>query len=417
VNKPYTVTELTRAIKGLLEEQFPEVTLRGEISNLRQQPSGHIYFSLKDSGSAISCVCFRGDAMRLKVQLKNGLQVLGTGRITVYEPRGNYQIIFRTIEEDGIGRLQQAFIQLKQKLEAEGLFDPERKQALPQLARTIGFVTSDTGAALRDFISILRRREWAGRLIVIPARVQGQEAAPEIVAGIEAANLHNLCNLLVVGRGGGSLEDLWPFNEESVARAIAASRIPVISAVGHEIDFTLSDFAADFRAETPSAAAEWITSARQAFLDRTETLKNRFNLGLDRLMERFGHRLSMAGKGLLHQHPRNRLDQAALRLDDLQGRLGQSLVQSLKDNHQRLKLAENRFHSLRPEKQLDLCRESLRQLRLRLSSNSHQGTLKRGFAMIRSGKAVLGETGAIPPGTAFEVEMRDGAFKATRDKE
>jgi exodeoxyribonuclease VII large subunit len=301
-----------------------------------------------------------------------------------------------------------------EKLEAEGLFDPARKQALPRLARTIGVVTSDTGAALRDFISILQRREWTGRLIVIPARVQGQGAAAEIAAGITAANLHNLCNLLVVGRGGGSLEDLWPFNEEVVARAIANSSIPVISAVGHEIDFTLSDFAADFRAETPSAAAEWITSARQEFIERTEALRSRFNMGLDRLVERLVHRLSMARTSLRHQHPRNRLDQAALRLDDLQGRLGQSLLNSLKDNHQRLQLAENRFHSLRPEKQLGLFRESLRQLRLRLSSNSHQGTLKRGFAIIRDGSKVLSDAKAVQPGSSFAVEMRDGGFEATR---
>ncbi|MEX0326080.1 MAG: exodeoxyribonuclease VII large subunit, partial [Puniceicoccaceae bacterium] len=319
----YTVTELTREIKGLLERRFPVVQLRGEISNLRRHQSGHVYFSLKDSGASISAVCFRGDAMRLKVQLKDGLQIIGNGRVAVYEPRGSYQVIFSTIEEDGIGRLQQAFLALKEKLQGEGLFDPARKQPLPQLAKSIGFVTSDTGAALRDFISILRRRHWAGRLVVIPARVQGAGAAEEIVAGIEAANRHQLCDLLVIGRGGGSLEDLWPFNEEIVARAVAASRIPLISAVGHEIDFTLSDFAADFRAETPSAAAEWITSARQAFVDRTVTLSDRFEAVSGRLLERKTHRLSMARASLKHQHPRNRLDQAALRLDDLHGRLGQ----------------------------------------------------------------------------------------------
>jgi exodeoxyribonuclease VII large subunit len=254
-NDIYTVTALTREIKSLLESTFPVVSLRGEISNLRQQQSGHVYFSLKDSGASISCVCFRNDANRLGVRLRDGLQIVGVGRVAVYEPRGNYQVIFRTIQEDGVGRLQQAFLELKQKLEAEGLFDKARKQPLPRLARTIAFVTSDSGAALRDFISILRRRDWQGRLIVIPARVQGQEAAPEIVRGIQLANAEQLCDLLVIGRGGGSLEDLWPFNEESVARAVAASAIPVISAVGHETDFTLSDFAADFRAETPSAAA------------------------------------------------------------------------------------------------------------------------------------------------------------------
>jgi exodeoxyribonuclease VII large subunit len=175
-----TVTELTRRIKTLLESKFPVVTLRGEISNLRQQQSGHIYFSMKDSGASISCVCFRGDAARLKVRLRDGLQIVGSGRVAVYEPRGNYQIIFRTIEEDGIGRLQRAFEELKAKLAAEGLFEQSRKRALPKLASTIGFVTSESGAALRDFVSILKRRNWSGKLIVLPARVQGDLAAGEI---------------------------------------------------------------------------------------------------------------------------------------------------------------------------------------------------------------------------------------------
>ncbi|MFO7724466.1 MAG: exodeoxyribonuclease VII large subunit, partial [Oceanipulchritudo sp.] len=268
----YSVTALTREIKALLETAYPVVRIRGEISNLRRQASGHVYFSLKDAGASISCVCFRNDAMRLPLRLRDGLQVLGSGRLAVYEPRGNYQVIFRTLEEDGVGRLQQAFLELKEKLGAEGLFDKSRKKPLPRLPGTIAFVTSASGAALRDFISILERRRWGGRLIVIPARVQGTGAAAEIVRGIETANRESLCDLLVIGRGGGSLEDLWPFNEESLARAVAASRIPLISAVGHETDFTLSDFAADLRAETPSAAAEWITSAWQNLIEQSLSL-------------------------------------------------------------------------------------------------------------------------------------------------
>jgi len=411
----FTVSELTREIKLLLEGGFPQVRLRGEISNLRRQQSGHVYFSLKDSGASISGVCFRGDAMRLQVRLRDGLQVVGTGRLTVYEPRGNYQVIFRTLEEDGVGRLQQAFLELKEKLTAEGLFDPSRKRPLPKLARTIGFVTSETGAALRDFVSILRRRGWSGRLIVIPARVQGNEAAPEIVRGIAAANQHELCDLLVVGRGGGSLEDLWPFNEERVARAVAASHIPVISAVGHEIDFTLSDFAADFRAETPSAAAEWITSARQAFVDRSDRLRERLLDGVSRHLERKGNRLALLTAHLRHQHPRHRLEQAALRLDDLQGRLGQVLLLRLKDSGQRLALAKSRFLSLRPEKQIFHHREHLRQLTLRLHNNSHQATLKRGYALIRTAKNDLVSDGhALPEGARFIVELRDGKFGAVK---
>ena len=413
----YTVTELTREIKSLLESRFPAVTLRGEVSNFRQQQSGHIYFSLKDSGASISCVCFRSDAMRLGVKLRDGMQIVGNGRIAVYEPRGNYQIIFRTIAEDGIGRLQEAFLRLKEKLSAEGLFDPARKKPLPLLPRTVAFVTSDTGAALRDFVSILRRRSWSGRLIVIPARVQGNGAAEEIAHGIRLANEHQLCDLLVIGRGGGSLEDLWPFNEEIVARTVAGSVIPVISAVGHEIDFTLSDFASDFRAETPSAAAEWITSAHQALLEKAASLKNRFDTATGRQMERIGHRLSIANMGLKHQHPRNRLDQAALRLDDLQGRLGQVLQFALKDQRRRLQLLEGRFQSLRPEKFLAHNRETLRQINLRLINNSHQATLKRGYAIVRQcDTTVVSDAVQVPAGGSFVVEMRDASFKAARDK-
>ena len=413
-----TVTELTREIKALLETAFPEVRVRGEISNLRQQASGHIYFSLKDSGASVSCVCFRGDAARLKIRLRDGLQIIGTGRINVYEPRGNYQVIFRAIEEDGVGRLQQAFLELKEKLAAEGLFDPARKRPLPRLPGTIGFVTSETGAALRDFVSILKRRRWGGRLVVIPARVQGLEAAPEIVRGIALANRHELCDLLVVGRGGGSLEDLWPFNEEIVARAVAASTIPVISAVGHEIDFTLSDFAADFRAETPSAAAEWITSAWQSHLERSASLNERLQGSLARHLERKGHRLALARAHLRSQHPRNRLEQAALRLDDLQSRLGQTLLHTLKDSHQRLQLLKGRFTSLRPEKQIAHHRQHLHQINLRLRNNSHQATLKRGYAIIRDkDTTVLGDNAKIPAGAPFLVEMRDGIFPAKRESE
>ena len=412
---PLTVTELTRQIKQLLESNFPVVRLRGEISNLRRQQSGHVYFSLKDRDAAIAGVCFRADAERLKVRLRDGLQIVGTGRVAVYEPRGSYQVIFRIIEEDGIGRLQQAFLELKEKLSAEGLFDPARKRSLPRLPATVGFVTSDSGAALRDFISILRRRSWGGDLVVIPARVQGAGAAEEIVNGIELANLHNLCDLLVIGRGGGSIEDLWPFNEEIVARAVAASTIPIISAVGHEIDFTLSDFAADHRAETPSAAAEWITSARQAYVDRHDALSQRLLKSTDRLLERIGHRLSIATVNLRHQHPQNRLEQAHLRMDDLQGRLGQFLQYSFQQKGRRLDVLRSKFDTLRPEQQLRSHQEKLRQIAIRLVNNSHQATLKRGYAIVRNIRnELVSDASAIGPNSDFLLEMRDGQLRAKR---
>lgn len=413
--KILSVSELTGAIKHLLESQFQEIALRGEISNLRQQASGHIYFSLKDAGATISCVCFRGDAARLGLKLRDGMQVIGQGRLSLYEPHGKYQIILRKIEEDGVGRLEAAFQALKQKLQAEGLFDQSRKQSLPHLAKSIAIVTSPTGAALRDFISILKRRNWAGRLVVIPARVQGSEAAAEIAEGIKLANEHQLGELIVVGRGGGSLEDLWPFNEEQVVRAISASKLPIISAVGHEIDFTLSDFAADHRAETPSAAAEWITSNWHAYLAASQNLNQRLKKVTSLHLRHLRQLVQLHGAKLQSHHPRNRLEQAALRLDDLQGRLHATLGQTLQDRRHRLNNANTRFHALRPETQLKHFRESLRQLSLRLANNSHQASLRRGYAILRDANGNLASASdAIPPNSNFVVEMKDGRFDARR---
>ncbi len=224
-----------------------------------------------------------------------------------------------------------------------------------------------------------------------------------------------MCDLLVIGRGGGSIEDLWPFNEERVARAVAASSIPLISAVGHEIDFTLSDFAADYRAETPSAAAEWITSAHQAYADRHDTLKQRLVKSVERQLERIGHRLSIATVNLRHQHPQNRLEQAQLRLDDLQGRLGQVLSYGFAQHAQRLEVLKNRFSTLKPERQLQRHRERLRQIGIRLLNNSHQATLKRGYAIVRNDRNVLvSDAAAIDPDSHFVLEMRDGRLSAQR---
>ena len=218
---PLSVTEFTRRIRALVENAFEDVRVRGEVSNLRIQSSGHAYFTLKDAGAQLSAVAFRGTLARSETRLREGMQIVVSGKISVYEPRGNYQIVVRAFQEEGLGRLQEAFERLRRKLEAEGLFDKSLKRAIPPLSRTIAFVTSPTGAAIRDFISILRRRDWKGRLIVVPAKVQGVGAAEEIARGIKSANAVRGLDLLVVGRGGGSLEDLWCFNEEIVAREFA----------------------------------------------------------------------------------------------------------------------------------------------------------------------------------------------------
>ena len=261
--KVYTVSELSQEIKGLFEKQFPDVWVTGEVSNFRAVSSGNLYFTLKDAGAQLRAVCFRNLARYLKFKPQDGISVIARGRLSVYEARGEYQLYVEYLEPAGLGALQLAFEQLKRKLAAEGLFDPARKRPLPLLPRAVGVVTSPTGAVIRDIVRILRRRFPNLSILLYPVKVQGEGAAEEIVAGLEYFNRHPLAEVLIVARGGGSIEDLWAFNEEVVARAIAGSKLPVISAVGHETDFTIADFVADLRAPTPSAAAELVVRPRQ----------------------------------------------------------------------------------------------------------------------------------------------------------
>ncbi len=264
--KIYAVSELSRQIRDLLEKGFPDVWVSGEISNFRAATSGHLYFTLKDERAQIRAVCFRNQARYLKFRPQDGLSVVVRGHVSVYEARGEYQLYVEVIEPAGLGALQLAFEQLKQKLSAEGLFDPGRKKPLPLLPRAIGIVTSPTGAVIRDMLRVLRRRYPNMNVVLYPVKVQGEGAAGEIVAGIGFFSTHPVVDVVIVARGGGSLEDLWAFNEETVARAIAASKIPVISAVGHETDFSIADFVADLRAPTPSAAAELVVRRKEDFL-------------------------------------------------------------------------------------------------------------------------------------------------------
>ena len=263
VRRIYSVAELSLEIRNLLERQFPDVWVTGEVSNLRAAGSGHLYFTLKDETAQLRAVCFRNQARYLKFKPQDGLAVIARGRLSVYEARGEYQLYVEFLEPAGLGALQLAFEQLKQKLAAEGLFDPARKKPLPMLPRVIGVVTSPTGAVIRDILRILHRRFRNINVLIYPVKVQGEGAAQEIAQGIEYFNRQAPVDVMIVARGGGSLEDLWAFNEEVVARAIAASKIPVISAVGHETDFTIADFVADLRAPTPSAAAELVVRRKQ----------------------------------------------------------------------------------------------------------------------------------------------------------
>lgn len=412
-----TVTELTAHLRAALEDRFPTVTVRGEISNLRLQPSGHCYFTLKDEGSQLPCVWFRQDMSRSGLRPGDGLRLIATGRISVYEPRGYYQLVIRHGLEDGQGRLQLAFERLKARLAAEGLFEASRKKPLPALPLCIGFVTSPAGAAVRDFISVLRRRAWKGRLIILPARVQGTGAAAEIAAQIELAGRWGLFDLLVVGRGGGSLEDLWPFNEEVVARALAACPIPTISAVGHEIDFTLSDFAADRRAETPSAAAELISSLYLESRDRLRAAREALARLAQSGIERRQMRLEIAGQRLRRHHPQIRLDNWRQRLDDLAGRLRLGLLTAVENRRQRLWRARARLAAGSPVQAAILAREQIRQLGKRLASASPESVLQRGFVILRKPDGTFATRAAgLSTGDRLEARFADGARRMRVEK-
>ena len=404
-----TVTEFTRRVKEVLKGGVPPGWVRGEVSNLRVQASGHVYFSLKDAGAQLACVLFRGDATRQSVKLRDGLAVLAYGEVDVYEARGQYQFITRALIEHGAGRLQQELEQLKQQLVAEGLFAAERKKPLPLLPRTIGFITSPTGAAVQDFIRILSRRGWTGRLVVLPAKVQGEGAAAELVAMLQAAEALEIFDLLVIGRGGGSIEDLWAFNEEPLVRAVAACAVPVISAVGHEIDFTLCDFAADVRAETPSGAAELISSNYLAATERVARAAEGLVESLDLAVAQGREKLDHARSRLRLLSPAAGIEQGHLRLDDLRNRLGSALRASVQLRREALGTARARLASASPEKRVQQESHRLLSLWKRLESASPQSVLKRGYALVRDaqGRPVSRAQG-VKAGAPLVNEFHDG---------
>lgn len=329
-----TVTQLTAQIKSLLEGNFPDLWVEGEISNLRAPQSGHAYFTLKDEHSQINAVLFRSAQRFLKFTLRHGMQVICRGRVSVYEPRGEYQIVIEYIEPKGLGALQKAFEELKARLSKEGLFDPGHKNPLPLLPARIGIITSPTGAAIRDMLRVIRRRHPRMHILLYPVAVQGPSAAPEIIEALGYFNAQKNVDVIILGRGGGSLEDLWAFNEESVARAIYASKIPVISAVGHETDYTISDFVADLRAPTPSAAAEMVVDTEEGFREAIESLEARLTRALKRQIEM--SRAALREKTRLLIDPRKRLEQYSQRVDELLSRLANGLNNLLKRDRARL---------------------------------------------------------------------------------
>jgi exodeoxyribonuclease VII large subunit len=370
----FTVSELTGQIRRLLEKQIGQIWITGEITNLRAQSSGHIYFTLKDASSQLNCVLFRGEQAGNRAHLEDGRMVLLQGELTLYEPRGQYQLRVQAIELQGAGALQVAFEKLKQKLQSEGLFAPERKRPLPRFPERIGLVTSPTGAAIRDVLHVMERRNPGLQIVLAPCRVQGQEAAPEIASAIGLLNdwsagrehRRDRLDLILVTRGGGSLEDLWAFNEEVVARAIFESRLPVVSAVGHEIDSTISDFVADVRAATPSAAAEIITEgvfASCRFVSEASAfMRQRVRQELERrhkAMQQLVQRLARA-------HPRRRLNERLQRLDDLQSSLARCAKQGCRDGKRAWQNLHDRLGRLRPRQVIAQRREILHQEHCRL---------------------------------------------------
>ena len=294
-----TVSELNRRVRALIENQFEILWVAGELSNVKKAPSGHWYFCLKDPGAQINCAMFRGRAQFLDFRPENGQQVEVRARVTLYEPRGDYQLVVEEIRKAGLGALFEAFEKLKAKLQAEGLFEPARKKPLPAFPRAIGIVTSPAAAALRDVLTTLARRARMVPVILYPAQVQGEEAGAQVARAIAIANVRAECDVLIVCRGGGSLEDLWAFNEEVVARAIAASRLPVVSGVGHETDFSIADFVADLRAPTPTAAAVAASPDREALSEEMATLRRRLGRDMRRLIEGGAQRLDRAARRLL----------------------------------------------------------------------------------------------------------------------
>jgi exodeoxyribonuclease VII large subunit len=431
----YTVSELTLRLKAALEEAFPAVWVEGEISNLRTPGSGHSYFTLKDEGAQLSAVLFRGRGRRVRFDLEDGMQVLVFGGLDVYAARGQYQLVVEMMEPQGLGALQLAFEQLKRKLEAEGLFDEGRKRPLPAFPRVIGVVTSPTGAAIRDILNIIGRRFGDLRILIAPVRVQGDEAPGEIIQAL--LNLQTVAELdvVIVGRGGGSIEDLWAFNDEGVARAIVACCVPVISAVGHETDFTIADFVADLRAPTPSGAAELVVREKLAVVEALVDLYARLKQAVTAEIAAYRERVEYLGRRRVLTDPARALRDLHRRLDELQGRLRLGLRSSQRQVTHRLALATGALRSRNPLARIAGGVALLAQLRGRLiASAAHSvkvsrsrfaesvgrleslsplGVLARGYSLTRlpSG-AVVRSAGQVAVGDPLEILLHQGALGA-----
>lgn len=350
-----SVSMLNQYIRGCLEDSFSNFWLKAEVSNFTAHSSGHWYFTLKDKKSQVSAVMFRGMNSRLKFRPETGMEILVRGKISVYEPRGNYQVLCEYMEPAGVGALQKSFEQLKAKLQKEGLFDRQKKKPLPSLPKHIAIVTSPTGAAIRDIINVLKRRYRSAKVTIVPSVVQGEKAAPQIIKAIQVAEKLPGVDVMIVGRGGGSMEDLWCFNDEGVARAIFNCKIPVISAVGHEIDFTISDFVADLRAPTPSAAAELVAKNASELMDRLKVVEKQLIHMISVRLKEFKQGLLGLDKRLID--PRKRLQDLMQRLDELSIRLQNSMQNAVKQQRLTVDVLSGRL--INPKYLLDKLKQRL----------------------------------------------------------
>ena len=429
-----TVSQLNRRAKQLLETHLPLLWVEGELSNVSVPSSGHWYFTLKDNDAQVRCAMFRNRNTMVRFKPQQGQHVVIRARVSLYEGRGDYQIIAEHMEEAGAGALQRAFDELKLKLANEGLFGPQFKKPLPLLPKHIAVITSPTGAAIRDILNVLERRFPSIPVTLIPVAVQGKEAAPQIVKAITLANCAGLFDVVILGRGGGSLEDLWPFNEESVARAIFASDLPIVSAVGHEVDFTIADFVADLRAPTPSAAAELITPDGEDWLDKFIGFEVLLEEAMARKLSHLQQKLKWLRSRL--RHPKDKLEQQSQRCDNLEMRLKNAIQKALTNYQNRLNTLVIRQKPLHPETQLlqlrqrfQVARQNLIKAQSNIFTQKRQGfnevvrmlntlsplkTLERGYALttFADSQTPITNSQQLKPGDKVKTQLAKGEFVA-----
>lgn len=428
----YSVSRLNSEVRLLLEGKLPMVWVMGEISNFSQPSSGHWYFTLKDAQAQVRCAMFRNRNQGLGLRPQNGLQVQVRVRVSLYEPRGEFQLVAEHMQPAGEGALRLAFEALKARLAAEGLFDSSRKRPLPPYPHSIGVITSPTGAALRDILHVLNRRYPLARIVLYPVPVQGADAAPQIVRALQLAGTRKECDVLILARGGGSLEDLWAFNEEIIARAIRICPLPVVSGIGHEIDFTIADFAADLRAPTPSAAAESITPDMSDLLHRSSKTWQRLSMLARHRLERSRLRLDQLTHRLAQCHPEQRLQHQRQRLDEWEARLQRSVGHGLESARYRLASARSHLWAERPHLRLKHAQKRLEHIQHALDRSvarhfitrsqqlaalgralaavSPLGTLERGYAIVRKlpDQRVITDAAQVPVGTRLRVHLSQG---------